>query len=58
MTGYATLLDSGFIGQTGIVTVGLNSGDKSLLTIAAGAAYNFRAQSLLTGNGAVKFVQL
>jgi len=53
VTGAATLLDSGFIGQAGTVTVGLSAEDSAELIVQKNASYNFRAPSLLTGNGIV-----
>jgi hypothetical protein len=53
LEGSSTLFDTGFIGQAGAVTIGVNAQDTAALVIEKGASYNFRAQSLLTGNGSV-----
>lgn len=53
LTGAVVLLDNGAIGQLGTVTIGAQPGDTAQLQIAAGALYDLRVQSNITGSGRI-----
>lgn len=53
LSGSETLFDTGFVGQTGDVTIGVNPQDHAELNIEKAATYAFRAASVLTGGGIV-----